>query len=122
MVCGGPHHRWRGDFVIGRPWFEVFVVFGVILGELKVFAGESPDVVDVRPPAEGDDFGAAGAPDPEGAAGRLGSPGAAVAGLPIRSTMSTYSAVPFGTGPQPRHMRAAITVGPRPRRLHARPT
>ena len=40
---------------MGRPWFEVLVVFGVTLGELKVFAGESPDVVDVRPPAEGDD-------------------------------------------------------------------
>jgi hypothetical protein len=46
---------WRGDFVIGRLWFEVLVVFGVILGEPNVFAGESPDVVDVRPPAEGDD-------------------------------------------------------------------
>jgi len=56
--------RWRGDFVIGRPWFEVFVVFGVIVGELNVFAGESPDVVDVRPPAEGDDSGAAGAQIP----------------------------------------------------------
>jgi hypothetical protein len=48
----GPIISWRA-FVMGRPWFEVLVVFGV--GELKVFAGESPDVVDVRPPAEGDD-------------------------------------------------------------------
>ena len=51
----GPIISWRGDFVMERPWFEVLVVFGVTLGELKVFAGESPDVVDVRPPAEGDD-------------------------------------------------------------------
>jgi hypothetical protein len=47
----GPIISWRGDFVMGRPWFEVLVVFGVTLGELKVFAGESPDVVDVRPPS-----------------------------------------------------------------------
>ena len=50
----GPIICWRGDFVMGRPWFEVLVVFGV-LGEFNMFAGGSPDVVDVRPPAEGDD-------------------------------------------------------------------
>ena len=47
-----------------RPWFEVLVVFGVTLGELKVFAGESPDVVDVRPPAEGE-IRCGRRPDPE---------------------------------------------------------
>jgi hypothetical protein len=31
---------WRGDFVMGRAWFEVLVVFGVVLGQLNVLAGE----------------------------------------------------------------------------------
>jgi len=106
---------------MGRPWFEVLVVFGVTLGELKVFAGESPDVVDVRPPAEGDDS-VRPAPRSRGAAGWLGSPGAAVAGHPHPFNDVDVFGGPFGAGPQPRHMRAAITVGPRPRRRYARPT
>ena len=61
-------------------------------------------------------------PDPEGAAGWLGSPGAAVAGHPHPFNDVDVFGGPFGAGPQPRHMRAAITVGPRPRRRYARPT
>ena len=51
-------------------------------------------------------------PGPEGAAGRLGSPGAAVAGHPHPFNDVDVFGGPFGTGHQPRHMRAKITVGP----------
>jgi hypothetical protein len=82
-----------------RPWFEVLVVFGVSLGELNVFAGDSPDVVNVRPPAEGDDFGAAGAQMPSEQLDTFVPPGAAVAGDPFPFDDVDVVDASFGTVP-----------------------